>query len=197
VRRSRPRSRAVRDAESARDAAHAARAGAESARQERAIVAGSARQAVLELQQQLAVAEERHRNAMSRRDRAAQERAEGAAFGDRVRGEFEAAQQDEQQCALALEAAAVALRDKVESEEQARAAVGAARTAADDADRTVREHRDRVRRLELERENAERELAEVAQRTEYLLREHEALAGVPRPRGARTRDRRRAARDGA
>jgi len=169
---------AVRDAESARDAAHAARAGAESARQERAIVAGSARQAVLELQQQLAVAEERHRNAMSRRDRAAQERAEGAAFGDRVRGEFEAAQQDEQQCALALEAAAVALRDKVESEEQARAAVGAARTAADDADRTVREHRDRVRRLELERENAERELAEVAQRTEYLLREHEALAGV-------------------
>ncbi len=169
---------AVRDAEATRDASHAARAGAESARQERAIVAGTARQAVLELQQQLAVAEERHRNALSRRERAAQERAEGAAFGDRVRGEFEAAQSDEQQCALALEGAAVALRDKVESEEQARGAVGLARTAADDADRAVRELRDRVRRLELERENAERELAEVAQRTEYLLREHEALAGV-------------------
>ena len=31
----------------------------------------------------LAVAEERHRNALTRRERAAQERAEGAAFGDR------------------------------------------------------------------------------------------------------------------
>lgn len=167
---------AVRDAELARDAAHAARAAAETSRQERAIIAGTARQAVLELQQQLAVAEERHRNALTRRERAAQERAEGAAFGDRVRNEFEAAQQDEQQCALALESAAVALRDKVEAEEQGRATVTQARTAADDADRAVRELRDRVRRLELERENAERELAEVAQRTEALLIEHEALA---------------------
>jgi chromosome segregation protein len=169
---------AVRDAEVARDASHAARAAAETARHERAAIAATARAAVLELQQQLAVAEERHRNALSRRERAAQERAEGAAFGDRVRGEFEAAQQDEQQCALALEGAAIALREKVESEEQARAAVGQSRTATDEADRGVRELRDRVRRLELERENAERELAEVAQRTEYLLREHEALAGV-------------------
>ncbi|MBX7120368.1 MAG: AAA family ATPase, partial [Gemmatimonadaceae bacterium] len=169
---------AVRDAEQSRDAAHAARAAAETARQERAIVAGQARAAMLELQQQLAVAEERHRNALTRRERAAQERAEGAAFGDRVRGEFEAAQADEQQCALALEAAALALREKVEAEEEARGGVAAARGTTDDADRTVRERRDRVRRLELERENAERELAEVAQRTEVLLREHEALAAI-------------------
>ena len=169
---------AVRDAEASRDAAHAARAGAESARQERAVIAANARQAVLELQQQLAVAEERHRNALSRRERAAQERAEGAAFGDRVRGQFEAAQLDEQQCTLSLEGAANALRDRVAAEETARAAVGQSRTTADDADRSVRELRDRLRRLELERENAERELAEVAQRTEYLLREHEALAGI-------------------
>ena len=167
---------AVRDAEQSRDAAHAARAAAETTRHERAAVAATARQAVLELQQQLAVAEERHRNALSRRERAAQELAEGAAFGDRVRGEFEAAQQDEQQGALALESAALALREKVEAEDQARASVMEARRAADDADRAVRELRDRMRRLELERENAERELADVAQRTEALVAEHEALS---------------------
>ncbi|MFN0098824.1 MAG: chromosome segregation protein SMC [Gemmatimonadaceae bacterium] len=167
---------AVRDAEAARDSAHAARAAAETTRHERALVASSARQAVLELQQQLAVAEERHRNALSRRERAAQERAEGAAFGDRVRGEFEQAQQDEQQCVMALESAAHALQEKVAAEDTSRGGVIAARSAADDADRAVRELRDRVRRLELERENAERELAEVAQRSEALLAEHEALA---------------------
>jgi len=165
----------VREAELARDAAHAARAAAETARQERSTVAAAARQAVLELQQQLAVADERHRNALTRRERAAQERAEGAAFGDRVRTEFEAAQADEAQCAEALEAAATALRARVEAEEEARADVAAARTAAEEADRGMRELRDRTRRLELERENAERELAEVAQRSEALTAEHEAL----------------------
>ncbi len=92
------RQQAVREAELARDAAHATRAAAETARHERAAVAASARQAVLEVQQELAVAEERHRNALSRRERAAQQRAEGAAFGERVANEFEAAQQEEQQC---------------------------------------------------------------------------------------------------
>ncbi|MFM8781705.1 MAG: AAA family ATPase, partial [Gemmatimonadota bacterium] len=87
----------VRVAEATRDAAHAARAAAETTRQERATVAATARQAVLELQQQLAVAEERHRNALSRRERTVQERDEGVAFGDRMRGEFEAAQADETQ----------------------------------------------------------------------------------------------------
>ena len=167
---------AVRDAERARDASHAARAASETSRHERATVAAAARQAVLELQQQLAVADERHRNALTRRERAAQERAEGAAFGDRVRLEFESAQSDETQCATALESAASALRERVASEEQSRAAVALARTSADEADRAVRELRDKTRRLELERENAERELAEVAQRSEALLAEHETLA---------------------
>ena len=167
---------AVRDAEAARDAAHAARAAAEAARHERAAIAATARSAVLELQQQLAVAEERHRNALTRRERAAQERAEGAASGERVRTEFETAQADEQQGAMALESAAFALSEKVAAEDQARGSVTAARTAADDADRAVRELRDRVRRLELDRENAERELADVAQRTAALLAEHEAVA---------------------
>ncbi|MFM8602796.1 MAG: chromosome segregation protein SMC [Gemmatimonadota bacterium] len=166
----------VRVAEAARDAAHAARAAAETTRQERATVAATARQAVLELQQQLAVAEERHRNALSRRERTVQERDEGVAFGDRMRGEFEAAQADETQCAEALTAASTLLQARMAAEEQSRAGVTAARTAADEADRAVQGLREQVRRLELERETAERELAEVAQRTEALRAEHEALS---------------------
>jgi len=166
----------VRVAEAARDAAHAARAASETTRQERATIAATARQAVLELQQQLAVAEERHRNALSRRERTVQERDEGVAFGDRMRGEFEAAQADETQCAEALTAAATLLQERMAAEEQSRAGVTAARTAADEADRAVQGVREQVRRLELERETAERELAEVAQRTEALRAEHEALS---------------------
>ncbi len=165
----------VRDAELARDAAHATRAAAETTRHERAAFAAAARHAVLELQQELAVAEERHRNALSRRERAAQERAEGAAFGERVRAEFETAQQEETQCAATLAEVSAVLRQKVEAEEQSRGGVAVARSAADTADRAVRELRDRVRRLELERENAERELAEVAQKSEALSAEHETL----------------------
>lgn len=166
----------VREAESARDAAHAARAAAETTRQERATVAAAARQAVLELQQELAVAEERHRNALSRRERAAQERAEGAALGDRVKAEFDSAQQDETTCVAALEESANLLRAKVDSENEARSSVTSARGSMENADRLVRELRDNVRRLELERENAERELAEVAQRSDALSAEHEALS---------------------
>jgi chromosome segregation protein len=198
------RQQAVRDAEVARDTAQAARAAAETARHERAAVAASARQAVLELQQELAVAEERHRNALTRRERAMQERAEGAAFGDRIRNEAEAAQAEEAQCTEALAEASEMLRTTVAVEEEARAAVSAARSSADAADRAVRELRDSARRLELERENAERELADVAQRSAALVAEHEALssrlalaerrqAGGCRSRGdARSRTHRRA-----
>ncbi len=167
---------AVRDAEVARDAAQASRAAAETARQERAVLAAQARQSVLELQQELAVAEERHRNALTRRERAQQERAEGAAFGDRLRLEAEAALQEESACAQALTEANESLRHRVHAEEAARAAVVTAREHTDGVDRTVRELRDHARRLELERENAERELAEVAQRTAALAAEHEALS---------------------
>lgn len=168
----------VRTAEGARDAAYAARAAAETSRHERAAVAGAARQAVLELQQELAVGEERHRNALTRRERALQERSEGAAFGDRLRTESEASQREESECAAALETAAASLQQVVATEEAARARVSDARTATESADRGVRELRDNARRLELERENAERELAEVAQRTAALVAEHEALASA-------------------
>lgn len=169
------RQHAVRDAEVARDLAQAARAAAETARHERAAVAATARQSVLELQQELAVAEERHRNALTRRERAQQERSEGAAFGDRLQGEIQTAEAEEASCTQSLHDALEVLRTKVEAEESARGGVSTARQSTDAADRVVRELRDTARRLELERENAERELADVAQRTAALVAEHEAL----------------------
>jgi chromosome segregation protein len=168
----------VRNAEVSRDVAHAARASAETARNERSTLASSARQSVLELQQELAVAEERHRNALSRRERAANERSEGAAFGERLRSELESAMAEEAACVTQLTDAATALRERVTSEDIARQNVATAREGADAVERALRGLRDDARRLELERENAERELAEVAQRTAALVAEHETLANA-------------------
>jgi len=171
---------AVVAAEAARDAAHAARAAAETARHERARVAGEEREAALTLQGEIAVAEERHRNALTRRQRAEQERSEGVALGERVVAEWEAARNDEAQATEALRQTVDALQRQVGDEERARGAVAVARDALDRADSHVRTLRDALRRLELEREGAERELADVAQRSATLATEHEQLAAQQR-----------------
>ncbi len=170
----------VHDAELARDTAHAARAAAEAKRHERDKVVGDAREALLTLQGEIAVAEERHRNALARRTRAEQERSEGAALGERVVAEYASAREEEERTNAALAEAVDALQKQVGAEEEARGAVAAGREALDRADKLVRELRDRLRRLELEREGAERELADVAQRSHTLAGEHEQLASQQR-----------------
>jgi chromosome segregation protein len=170
----------VREAELARDAAHAARAAAEARRHERDKVVGDAREALLTLQGEIAVAEERHRNALARRTRAEQERSEGAALGERVVAEYASARDEEQRTDAALGEAVEALQKQVGAEEAARGAVAVGREALERADKLVRELRDRLRRLELEREGAERELTDVAQRSHTLAAEHEQLASQQR-----------------
>jgi chromosome segregation protein len=162
--------------ETARDAAHATRAASETARHERARLTTDVREAVLKLQSEIAVAEERHRNALSRRQRAELERSEGAALGERVMAEWEYARTEETQTETALRLAVETLQRHVGEEERARSTVAAAREALERADRNAREMRDGLRRLELEREGAERELADVAQRGATLAVEHEQLA---------------------
>jgi len=170
----------VRDAELARDAAHAARAAAEARRHEHDKVVGDARGALLTLQGEIAVAEERHRNALARRTRAEQERSEGAALGERVVAEYASAREEEDRTEAALAEAVTALQKQVGAEEEARGAVAVGRDALERADKLVRDLRDRLRRLELEREGAERELADVAQRSHTLAAEHEQLASQQR-----------------
>jgi chromosome segregation protein len=170
----------VHEAELARDAAHAARAAAEARRHERDKVVGDARSALLTLQGEIAVAEERHRNALARRTRAEQERSEGTALGERVVAEYAAAREEEDRTEIALKEAITALQTQVGAEEEARGAVAVGRDALDRADKVVRDLRDKLRRLELEREGAERELADVAQRSNTLAAEHEQLAAQQR-----------------
>ena len=103
----------VLEAEHARDAAHAARAAAEARRHERDKVVGDARGALLTLQGEIAVAEERHRNALARRTRAEQERSEGAALGERVVAEYASARDEERRTELTLTEAVEALQRHV------------------------------------------------------------------------------------
>ncbi len=170
----------VHEAELARDASHAARAAAEARRHERDKVVSDARGALLTLQGEIAVAEERHRNALARRTRAEQERSEGAALGERVVAEYASAREEEERTGEALREAVEALQRQVGAEEEARGAVATGRDALERADKQVRDLRDRLRRLELEREGAERELADVAQRSHTLAAEHEQLAAQQR-----------------
>ncbi len=165
----------VRAAEGARDAAHAGRAAADAARQDCTRNATQLRESQQQLQREVAVAEERHQNAVTRRQRAEQERSEGAAFGDRLHSEWDAARAEESKCETDLKEAAESLQRAVTAEEAARSGVAASREALARADGTVRELRDRIRRLELEREGAEREAGEVAQRTAVLGVEREQL----------------------
>jgi chromosome segregation protein len=170
----------VTEAEHARDAAHAARAAAEARRHERDKIVGDAREALLTLQGEIAVAEERHRNALARRTRAEQERSEGAALGERVVAEYASAREEEERTDGALHEAVTALQQHVGAEEESRGAVAAGRSTLERAETQVRELSDRLRRLELEREGAERELADVAQRSHTLAAEHERLAAQQR-----------------
>ncbi len=132
---------------------------------------------MLRLEGEIAVAEERHRNAMARRQRAEQEQSEGAALGERVVAEWELARQEEEVTDAALRVTIDALQREVGAEEEARGAVAVSRDAVERADRTGRELRDALRRMELEREGAERELADVARRGATVAVEHEQLAG--------------------
>ena len=166
----------VHAAEQARDAAHAARAAADTSRQERTRVATQLRESQQQLQREVAVAEERHQNAAQRRERALQERSEGAAFGDRLRSEWDAARAEEAKCEADVREAAEALQRAIAVEEEMRSGVAAARDALALADAHVRDVKDRIHRMELERDGAEREAGDVAQRTAALAGEREKLA---------------------
>jgi len=162
-------------AEGARDAAHEARAAAEASRNELARLTQLQQQHVQELRAEIAVAVERQRNALERRQRAEEERREGEAFGERLNADRVRAREEltslEGEVEQSRESLAVHARD----EEAARAAVAAARSAVEAAERTVRELREQQRRLDLDRESAQRETAELEQRSAALEIERQQL----------------------
>ena len=165
----------VRDAEEAREQRHGARAAAEGQRGELARLVGTQRQQTLELRGEIAVAEERQRNAGARRQRAEDERRESEAHGVRLATERAEATAAREAAETERLAAADRLEQFAATEEEARETVIAARGIVAAAERSLRELQDQLRRLEHDGEGTAREHGEVARRLEALDIERETL----------------------
>jgi chromosome segregation protein len=170
-----------------REAAQRARVAAEATRAELARMAQSQREQVNQVDRELRVAEERQRNAMSRRERADAELQDGEALGQRVVAEREDAETERLRLQTELSASVELLAERAAAEDEARRSVSGVRQQVESAERALREARDQVRRLELDREGTERELQEVLSRASILETEvttlADALATVARDRG--------------
>jgi chromosome segregation protein len=180
-----PRSEeAVRSAEQARDTAHGKRAAAEAQRTELLRLVSTQREQVQQLRGEMAVAEERQRNALARRQRAEFEANEGAAYGSRVMTDREQAALERTQFEEQLASARATLAQRQDEEDSTRQNVTTARAALDDAERQLRELQDRARRVEIDRERARRENDELSQRVEQLTLElgqlGDALSSIER-----------------
>ena len=165
-------------AELAREMAHGARAAAEAQRNELSRLVNAHRDQVQRIRAEMAVAEERQRNASTRRQRAEAEAAAGEQTGTRIASEREAATTDRASVQAELRQAEAELAEHQEAENEVRRQVADARAAVESAEHLLRESQDRARRLEHERERALRELDEVTQRSEVLALERAQLGDV-------------------
>ena len=166
------------EAEERREAAHGARAAAEAQRAELSRLVAEQRQQVAQVRGEIAVAEERQRNALQRRQRAEAEAEDRAATGSRLADDRDAAAAERQMLDQELREVQAELAQHQESEEVVRRGVAEARMAVEAADRAVRELEDRARRVDMDRERAQREHDEIAQRLTALEPEHQQLADV-------------------
>ena len=166
----------VAAAEAARDTAHGARAAAEARRGELARLVGEQRESTQQLRAEIAVAEERQRNAVARRERAEQEQREGGSTVERVSEELESAVAHRHQLESELGVANDAYKAHATEEENVRAALAAARAHVESAERSAREMREVAHRHALDRQAAERELQELSGRREILVDEQSQLA---------------------
>ncbi len=166
----------VTEAELAREGAHQERAGAEATRNELSRLVSQQREQVQQVRAELAVAEERQRNAVARRQRAELEATEGESVGSRLSDDRAQALAERARFEQELEAIVEMLRESQHGEEEARRAMAAARAELEGTERAIRELQERVRRVELDGERAGRELEEVAQRAATLEGERVQLA---------------------
>ena len=165
-------------AEGARDAAHAARATAEGGRSELARLVNEQRERAQQLRGEIAVAEERRRNAAAHRERAEEESRERGDTAQRVEAELADAAASRATLEAELAALSDQLGDRTTSEEIARAALSTARVAVEQAERRARELREQVHRLTMDREAAERERQDVLRRHEGIRNEQLQLFDV-------------------
>lgn len=158
-------------AETERDTAHAARSTAEAGRGELARLVGQQRERAQQLRAEIAVAEERRKNAASHRERAEEETRERGDTAQRVEAELAEAAAARAQLETELAALSDQLRQRALSEETARAALSAARAVLEQSERRARELREQSHRLTLDRDAAERERQDVVRRHETIKSE--------------------------
>ncbi|HEU4747914.1 MAG TPA: AAA family ATPase, partial [Gemmatimonadaceae bacterium] len=159
---------AVRAAESMRDATLNARTTAEARRTELARLVSDQRESTHALRGEIAVAEERLRNATSRRERAEEERREGDAIADRVNVELERAVSELASLQAALQDAETALTEHARQEEHVRAELVSSRAQLEHSDRALRELREELHRAHLDRQGSERERQDLSARRALL-----------------------------
>ena len=163
------------EAEQAREAAQGARAAAEAQRNELARLVSAQREQVQRIRGEMAVAQERQRNATARRQRAEAEHTAGEETGTRIADERAAAATQRAAAEEELRQADAELTQHQEAENEVRRLVADARAQVERAERELRALQDRVRTLDHDRERTVRELDEVAQRLDALALERTQL----------------------
>jgi chromosome segregation protein len=163
------------EAEAAREQAHGARGAAEAQRNELSRLVSAQREQAQRIRGEMAVAQERQRNASARRQRAEAEATAGEETGTRIASERAASAAELARVEEALRQADTGLAQAAESENEVRRLVAEARAAADAAERQLRELQDSARRIEHDRERTARELEETGRRTEALAAERAQL----------------------
>ena len=165
----------VAEHEHERDTAHDSRTAAEAQRAELSRLVAVQREQVQRIRAEMAVAEERQRNTLARRQRAEAEATQGAAMREQLSTDRADATDERARFEAQLAAAVQTLDALREREEVSRGAVSSARTVLEQAERGWREVQDRVRESDLSRERSQRELDETVERESILERERVAL----------------------
>ncbi|MBA3559680.1 MAG: chromosome segregation protein SMC [Gemmatimonadaceae bacterium] len=154
----------LQTAEQQREKAHVARGDAERRRADVAILTSEHQQALLKLDSEIAVAEERQRSANVRRERATRERAASDALGVKLASEHAQVRDDLSQAQADMAEARKRLDERTAGEDSARNVVVLSRAEWQAAERSSRELADRVRHLQLDGERAAREAEELSER---------------------------------
>ncbi len=165
----------VAEQERRRDAAHNARAAAEAQRAELSRLVTAQREQVQQIRSEMAVAEERQRNALVRRQRAEAEASEGAQLREQLAGDRAGASEERARFQELLRDAQDKVAALTEREDASRLTVTNARAALEQVERAMREVQDKVHEADLARERAQRELDETSQRATTLERERAQL----------------------
>lgn len=161
----------IEASEQEKEAAHGARTAAEGARAELAKLVNEQRDIVQQLRSEIAVAEERRRNAVLRKERAEEERREGDDTATRVETELASAAKERTDLSDQLEAIREMLEERNRQEESARQALAAARGKLEQAERRAHELREQSHKLTLDRQISEGELHDIAQKRDALTTE--------------------------